>query len=483
MNLVVAITSAGVCLVSVNTQAMVASASSISENKLVSELANASGKTMLDGRPLKQSATHTTPSPVRAMASPAGQPTPECPPTLRCVFTPAAHQQDDPADPSNYGNYDVANRPADGLGINTVVIHDTEGSLADTLAAFQDPLFYVSAHYVIDSDGTVYQMVRTKDIAWHAGNWYVNQHSIGIEHIGHAVNGSTEYTPAMYAASATLVRYLASKYSIPHDRQHIIGHDNVSAPTAPFIPGMHWDPGPFWNWQAYMTLLGAPILPTASPRSSLITIAPQWQLNKPPVIDCSSGICTTFPRQSANFVYLHTKPDDTAPLVNDPVLGPGTTAIENTAAKAYAGQQFAVAKIQPDTTHVGLWYQIWYAGQVAWLHSPLTNPTAIPASGKYITPKAGRTSIPVYGRAYPEGSAYPARFTAAQPVVALPYAIQPGQRYTTTGLAPTDYYYAWTINSSVPYDHTVFKGTDKYLLIQYNGRTGFVRAADVDVGN
>ncbi|MEJ7690927.1 MAG: hypothetical protein WKF76_11120 [Nocardioidaceae bacterium] len=25
------------------------------------------------------------------------------------------------------------------------------------------------------------------------------------------------------------------------------------------VRGMHWDPGPYWNWEHYMRLMGAPI--------------------------------------------------------------------------------------------------------------------------------------------------------------------------------------------------------------------------------
>jgi len=39
----------------------------------------------------------------------------------------------------------------------------------------------ISSHFVIDNDGTIYQMVDTKHIAWHAGNRRVNNASIGID--------------------------------------------------------------------------------------------------------------------------------------------------------------------------------------------------------------------------------------------------------------------------------------------------------------
>jgi hypothetical protein len=92
----------------------------------------------------------------------------------------------------------------------------------------------------------------TKDVAWHAGNWYVNSKSVGIEHEGFATKG-TWYTEAMYRASSKLVRYLTAKYGIPLDRAHILGHDNVPGTVPATIKGMHWDPGPYWTGRTIST--------------------------------------------------------------------------------------------------------------------------------------------------------------------------------------------------------------------------------------
>lgn len=425
------------------------------------------------------------------MAAPAAAqaqatPEPECPPTVHCVYVPAAYQQVDPNDPVNYGNYDVANRPVD-MAINSVVIHETEGTLQEVLDAFRDPTFYVSAHYVIDKDGTIYQMVPTKDVAWQAGNWWFNMHSIGIEHVGHAATGSTDFTPAMYNASAQLVRWLAARFHFPLDRTHVVGHENVPGTSGAGIPRMHVDPGPFWDWQGYMVRLGAPVVPTAGPSSKLVTVAPVWPLSKLPVTGCGPSdrpVCVPTSPLPTNFVYLRTAPDDNAPMLTDPVLGQGTTDLGNTAARAYYGQQFAVAATKVVSN--GLWYQVWYDGQLGWFHSPWSAPTALPTGGTYLTPKAGKASIPVYGRPLPKQSEYPADFVppaGAIPYPApLPYTILAGQRYSVvSGTVPTDHYFAWTYNSSLPYDHTVFKGNDQYLRIQYNGREAFVLKSDVTV--
>jgi hypothetical protein len=47
------------------------------------------------------------------------------------------------------------------------------------------------------------------------------------------------------------------------------------------------------------------------------------------------------------------------------------------------------------------------------------------------------------------------------------------------GRLPTDYYYAKTYDSSLPKDHTVVVGKDRYYQIWFGHRIAYVRAADV----
>ncbi|SDQ57870.1 N-acetylmuramoyl-L-alanine amidase [Thermostaphylospora chromogena] len=141
-------------------------------------------------------------------------------------------------------NYTASSRPS-SYAIDRVIIHVTQGSYAGTISWFQNPSANVSAHYVIrSSDGAVTQMVREKDVAWHAGNWNYNTRSIGIEHEGWVDNPSW-FTDAMYRASAALTRHICDKYGIPKDRTHIIGHNQVPGAT-------HTDPGPNWDWNRFM---------------------------------------------------------------------------------------------------------------------------------------------------------------------------------------------------------------------------------------
>ena len=157
---------------------------------------------------------------------------------------PAPYEQYGPG-AGDYGNHDLAQRSTTGPTVDSIVIHDTEASWDTTLKLVQDPT-YVSWHYSLrSSDGHIAQHVATKDVAWHAGNWYVNGHSIGLEHEGFAAAGATWYTESLYRKSARLVGYLAAKYAIPLDRAHIIGHDQVPGPTPATVRRM---PGPVARW-------------------------------------------------------------------------------------------------------------------------------------------------------------------------------------------------------------------------------------------
>ncbi|MFF0626512.1 N-acetylmuramoyl-L-alanine amidase [Streptomyces sp. NPDC004296] len=395
----------------------------------------------------------------------------ECPWSVACESWPAPYEQYDNG--TNYGNHDLADRPKDQR-IDSIVIHDTEGSWETTLRLIKDPK-YVSWHYTIRSaDGLIAQHVPTKDVAWHAGNWYVNSHSIGIEHEGFLAAPDAWYTEAMYRTSARLVKYLAKEYDIPLDRQHILGHDNVPGTIPSTIPGMHTDPGPYWDWAHYFTLLGKPFTRTAGAHGGLVTIRPSYGRNRPVYTGCEKAGQPCVPHGSTA-VRLHTAPSEAAPLIQDIGLHPDgsatTTGVNDTAARATSGQRFAVAGRSGD------WTAIWYLGQQAWFHNPRSNPTAVNAKGLVATPKAGRAEIPVYGRAYPEKEAYPAQ-VPVQAVTPLPYTLLAGQEYAVGGRVRSEYFYSPTFDIT---KHVVVRGKDVYYEIQLGHRVGYVRAADVDV--
>jgi hypothetical protein len=98
-----------------------------------------------------------------------------------------------------------------------------------------------------------------------------------------------------------------------------------------------------------------------------------------------------------------------------------------------------------------------------------------------VKPKAGKTSVPVYGRAYPEQAAYPANIPY-QTVTPLQYSIGAGQAYPVGDLdIETDYYRAVTFAEQPPADHVQVLGQDRYYQIWFGHRMAYVRAADVDV--
>jgi hypothetical protein len=139
--------------------------------------------------------------------------------------------------------------------VRKIIIHVAEGSYSGTIGWLQDCAARASAHYVVNRDGEMAQCVRNEDIAWHAGWWDTNTHSIGIEHAGF-IDNPEWFTRSMYHASARLSAWCCKKYEIPIDRKHIIGHDEV--PGCSGSGGgvhCHTDPGLYWNWNKYMRLV------------------------------------------------------------------------------------------------------------------------------------------------------------------------------------------------------------------------------------
>ncbi|MET8829208.1 N-acetylmuramoyl-L-alanine amidase [Streptomyces sp. NPDC004610] len=392
----------------------------------------------------------------------------ECPATVSCEWIPAPYEQFGDGD---YGNHDLGGRPGTQR-IEYIVVHDTEGRWEGVLDMVQDPT-YVSWNYSLRStDGHIAQHVKAKDVAWHAGNWYTNATSIGLEHEGFLASPDAWYTEAMYRSSARLVRYLAARYDIPLDRQHILGHDNVPGPTAATVPGMHTDPGPYWDWAHYFELLGRPFAPTAKAGAGMVTVLPEYARNRPAFTGCATRgePCVV---HGSSAVRLRTGPGESYPLVRDVGLRPGgepsTIDVNDIASRVSTGQQYAVAGRDGD------WTAIWYLGQKAWFHNPAEAPTAVPAKGKAITPREGLASVPVYGRAYPEKSAYP-EGVPAQNVSPLPYALPAGQRYVVGDEVRGAYYYAVTFATD---GHRVVTGKDRYYEIQFGHRVAYVKASDV----
>lgn len=151
-------------------------------------------------------------------------------------------------------------RGRSGEPVRYVVIHTIEGSAGSGINTFRYGRRRVSAHYIVDFDGKITQMVRDADTAWHAGNSLYNRRSIGIEHAGWA--GRNRWTMEQYRASARITRWACDTYGIPKDRRHIIAHREVPGAT-------HGDPGRYFDWDLYIRLVrGEGSLGGASPGGS-----------------------------------------------------------------------------------------------------------------------------------------------------------------------------------------------------------------------
>ncbi|MCY1285293.1 1,6-anhydro-N-acetylmuramyl-L-alanine amidase AmpD [compost metagenome] len=109
----------------------------------------------------------------------------------------------------------------------------------------------VSAHFLIERDGSTFQFVSCNDRAWHAGvsrfdgRENCNDFSIGIELEG---TDSDPYTDEQYAALVDLTRQLLRAYpGITPER--IRGHCDIA-------PVRKTDPGEAFDWARYLAALG-----------------------------------------------------------------------------------------------------------------------------------------------------------------------------------------------------------------------------------
>jgi len=108
----------------------------------------------------------------------------------------------------------------------------------------------VSAHVLIRRDGEIIQFVPLTERAWHAGESVcegrtrVNDFSIGIELEG---CDDSPFTEIQYKVLADLTNEIISKYP-KIDRNRIYGHAEIS-------PGRKTDPGPYFQWDKFRSLL------------------------------------------------------------------------------------------------------------------------------------------------------------------------------------------------------------------------------------
>lgn len=120
----------------------------------------------------------------------------------------------------------------DGKSINKIVLHHNAGNLSvdDCYRTWQTR--EASAHYQVEANGLIGQLVWDSDTAWHAGDWEANCTSIGIEH---ADSDTTNWTisDATLDNGAHLVAALCKYYKLgrPTWMVNVFPHNHFS-PTA-----------------------------------------------------------------------------------------------------------------------------------------------------------------------------------------------------------------------------------------------------------
>jgi N-acetylmuramoyl-L-alanine amidase len=132
--------------------------------------------------------------------------------------------------------------------VDMLILHYTGmQSAAAALDRLCSPEAKVSAHYLIDEDGTVWRLVEEERRAWHAGvaSWRgrrdINGASIGIELVnpGHEY-GYRPFPEPQMAALEALGGDIIGRHPIPP--QHVLGHSDVA-------PLRKTDPGELFDWQ------------------------------------------------------------------------------------------------------------------------------------------------------------------------------------------------------------------------------------------
>ena len=132
--------------------------------------------------------------------------------------------------------------------IKFVIIHYTGmQSEVESFKRLMDPQYKVSSHYLINRKGEIIQMVKEKNIAWHAGKsrWKkfknLNNYSIGIELVnkGHQF-GYQNFSRQQISSLIKLCTKLKKKYLIK--KENFLGHSDIA-------PLRKADPGEKFPWK------------------------------------------------------------------------------------------------------------------------------------------------------------------------------------------------------------------------------------------
>ena len=206
--------------------------------------------------------------------------------------------------PASASNYSTA-----WNSTSAVIMHTMEGSYAGAISWFKNPSAQVSAHYLIrKSDGQITQMVREQHQAWHAA--YHNNYTIGIEHDGYASDPGN-WSAAMVNASARLTKSICARRGVDcasawqgpgYDTWHVVP-DSVRVKGHGMLTSNQnrYDPGKYFPWASFYSLINGGAPPPASSRYWVDTWA-----NAPGYGSATSTSQTGTLYQGTNYVYCKT---------------------------------------------------------------------------------------------------------------------------------------------------------------------------------
>lgn len=122
--------------------------------------------------------------------------------------------------------------PGRSDSIRGVVLHHNAGNLTTEGCYSVWQTREASAHYQVEIDGTIGQLVHDKDTAWHAGS--ANPWTIGIEHANNSSVGWT-ISDATLEAGAHLVAAICKYYGLgrPQWMANVFPHSHFMATGCP----------------------------------------------------------------------------------------------------------------------------------------------------------------------------------------------------------------------------------------------------------
>ncbi len=145
-----------------------------------------------------------------------------------------------------------------------VLHHVAADSVNHAISQFID--HKVSAHFAIDYNGEIFELVAENNIAYHAGISFwngvdgLNKNSIGIEFINPAPF-EKKFSAAQMISGVQLCKYLAAKYGIKP--QNIVGHSDIAYERENQILNRKQDPSHLFDWK-FMAENGVGIFPVIS---------------------------------------------------------------------------------------------------------------------------------------------------------------------------------------------------------------------------